>query len=36
MRASRLAPVAALVLAGCLASNTDFALLHTDMQTMRA
>lgn len=36
MRAARLAPVAALVLAGCLASKTDIALLQTDLQTMRA
>jgi len=35
MRAARLAPVAALVLAGCLASKTDIALLQTDLQTMR-
>jgi tol-pal system protein YbgF len=36
MRAARLAPIAALVLAGCLASKTDIALLQTDLQTMRA
>lgn len=36
MRATRLAPIAALVLAGCLASKTDIALLQTDLQTMRA
>ena len=36
MRTSRLAPLAALVLAGCLASKTDIALLQTDLQTMRA
>ena len=36
MRATRLAPAAALVLAGCLASKTDIALLQTDLQTMRA
>jgi tol-pal system protein YbgF len=35
MRATRLAPLAALVLAGCLASKTDIALLQTDLQTMR-
>ena len=36
MRASRFAPLAALVLAGCLASKTDIAMLQTDLQTMRA
>ena len=36
MRTSRLAPLAALVLAGCLASKTDIAMLQTDLQTMRA
>lgn len=36
MRAARFAPLAALVLAGCLASKTDIALLQTDLQTMRA
>jgi tol-pal system protein YbgF len=36
MRANRFAPLAALVLAGCLASKTDIALLQTDLQTMRA
>ena len=36
MRATRFAPTAALVLAGCLASKTDIALLQTDLQTMRA
>jgi tol-pal system protein YbgF len=35
MRITRLAPLAALVLAGCLASKTDIALLQTDLQTMR-
>jgi tol-pal system protein YbgF len=35
MRATRFAPLAALVLAGCLASKTDIALLQTDLQTMR-
>jgi TolA-binding protein len=35
MRAARFAPLAALVLAGCLASKTDIALLQTDLQTMR-
>jgi TolA-binding protein len=35
MRAARFAPFAALVLAGCLASKTDIALLQTDLQTMR-
>ena len=35
MRAARYAPVAALVLAGCLASKTDIALLQTELQTMR-
>ena len=36
MRATRFAPLAALVLAGCLASKTDIAMLQTDLQTMRA
>lgn len=36
MRATRYAPLAALVLAGCLASKTDIAVLQTDIQTMRA
>jgi tol-pal system protein YbgF len=36
MRGSRFAPLAALVLAGCLASKTDIAMLQTDLQTMRA
>ena len=36
MRPSRFAPLAALVLAGCLASKTDIAMLQTDLQTMRA
>jgi tol-pal system protein YbgF len=36
MRVSRFAPLAALVLAGCLASKTDIAMLQTDLQTMRA
>jgi tol-pal system protein YbgF len=36
MRARRLAPLAALVAAGCLASKTDIALLQTDLQTMRS
>ena len=36
MRASRYAPLAALVLAGCLASKTDIAVLQTDLRTMRA
>jgi tol-pal system protein YbgF len=36
MRATRFAPLAALVVAGCLASKTDIALLQTDLQTMRA
>ncbi|MFL5618741.1 MAG: tetratricopeptide repeat protein [Gemmatimonadaceae bacterium] len=36
MRAARCAPLVALVLAGCLASKTDIALLQTDLQTMRA
>ena len=36
MRAARFAPLTALVLAGCLASKTDIALLQTDLQTMRA
>ena len=35
MRPRRLAPLAALALAGCLASKTDIALLQTEMQTMR-
>ena len=35
MRAARFAPVVALVLAGCLASKTDIALLQTELQTMR-
>jgi len=35
MRARRLAPLAALVLAGCLASRSDIALLQTELQTMR-
>ena len=35
MRARRLAPLAALALAGCLASKTDIALLQTELQTMR-
>jgi tol-pal system protein YbgF len=35
MRVTRLAPLAALVLAGCLASKTDIALLQTELQTMR-
>jgi tol-pal system protein YbgF len=36
MRLSRFAPLASVVLAGCLASKTDIALLQTDLQTMRA
>ena len=36
MRATRFAPLVALVLAGCLASKTDIAMLQTDLQTMRA
>ncbi len=36
MRGSRFAPLAALALAGCLASKTDIAMLQTDLQTMRA
>jgi len=36
MRAARYAPLAALVLAGCLASKTDIAVLQTDLRTMRA
>ena len=36
MRATRYAPLSALVLAGCLASKTDVALLQTDLRTMRA
>jgi TolA-binding protein len=36
MRATRYAPFAALVLAGCLASKTDIAVLQTDLRTMRA
>ena len=36
MRSSRFAPLAALALAGCLASKTDIAMLQTDLQTMRA
>ena len=36
MRASPYAPLAALVLAGCLASKTDIAVLQTDLRTMRA
>ena len=36
MRATRYAPLAALVLAGCLASKTDIAVLQTDLRTMRA
>jgi TolA-binding protein len=36
MRVSRFAPLAALALAGCLASKTDIAMLQTDLQTMRA
>lgn len=36
MRISRFAPLTALVLAGCLASKTDIAMLQTDLQTMRA
>src|SRR5215218_9482346 len=35
MRGIRFAPLAALVLAGCLASKTDIALLQTELQTMR-
>jgi tol-pal system protein YbgF len=35
MRPRRLAPLAALVLAGCLASRSDIALLQTELQTMR-
>jgi TolA-binding protein len=36
MRAARFAPLMAVVLAGCLASKTDIALIQTDLQTMRA
>jgi len=36
MRTTRYAPLAALVLAGCLASKTDIAVLQTDLRTMRA
>jgi len=36
MRAARYAPLAALVLAGCLASKTDIAVLQTDLRTIRA
>jgi TolA-binding protein len=36
MRPSRVAPLAALVLAGCQASKTANAMLQTDLQTMRA
>lgn len=36
MRPTRFAPLAALALAGCLASKTDIALLQTDLQSMRA
>jgi tol-pal system protein YbgF len=35
MRLSRIFPLASLVLAGCLASKTDIALLQTDLQTIR-
>jgi tol-pal system protein YbgF len=35
MRLSRFAPLASVVLAGCLASKTDIALLQTDLQTFR-
>ncbi len=35
MRAARFAPFAALVLAGCLASKTDIALIQTELQTIR-
>jgi hypothetical protein len=31
MRAARFAPLTALVLAGCLASKTDIALIQTDL-----
>jgi tol-pal system protein YbgF len=36
MRARGFAPFLALVVAGCLASKTDIALIQTDLQTMRA
>ena len=35
MRIRSLAPIAALAVAGCLASKTDIQLLQTDLQTMR-
>jgi tol-pal system protein YbgF len=35
MRAGRFAPLVALVLAGCLASKSDIALLQTELQTIR-
>jgi tol-pal system protein YbgF len=35
MRAGKFAPLAALALAGCLASRNDIALLQTELQTMR-
>jgi tol-pal system protein YbgF len=35
MRVTRYAPLTALVLAGCLASKTDVALLQSDLRTMR-
>ncbi|HET9799704.1 MAG TPA: tetratricopeptide repeat protein [Gemmatimonadaceae bacterium] len=35
MRLSRIAPLASVLLAGCLASKTDIALLQTDLQTFR-
>ncbi|MBW8770483.1 MAG: hypothetical protein JF589_12055, partial [Gemmatimonadetes bacterium] len=36
MRSRPLAALAALVVAGCMASKTDIQLLQTDIQTMRA
>ena len=35
MRTRSLAPLAALAVAGCMASKSDIALLQTDLQTMR-
>ena len=35
MRIRSLAPLAALAVAGCLASKTDIQMLQTDLQTMR-
>ena len=36
MRTRSIAPLAALAVAGCMASKTDIQLLQTDLQTMRA